>query len=241
VNEFVREGLVQLPIDQRLAAAEQISRTYYRLLKNELKLKVGPDRNGRHNRRGESYKVREQAIYYAGRLALPQCPQVLVDAYVKDPDPVLRRAAALGAILHRDYRVERDYLDRIERNERDAILNRSIELVYRGDVEDSIYIFRDDGEHSWARTRQSILTRLTSSTPRDAALRWWDLVTLKSFLISRRASTLTSDEWKVVEKTNCSFSEAPAQRTASASKAKKEILKLRTSARRLQLARSPAS
>ena len=129
--------------------------------------------------------VREQAIYYIGRLNLGRCPEVLRTAHKTDPDPLLRRAAALSAILLGCDETEHAYLAKLVNDALEAELNRSVQMVYFGDATGSIGDFRDPGDTPWNNTRKAILDRLTGNTWREQRLRKWDLITLLSFLQSR--------------------------------------------------------
>lgn len=144
--------------------------------------------------------MREQLLYYVGRVAGVQYPQVLSTAFRYEAHPLLVRIAALGAILHNDDGVEREFIEKLEPGSQADILNRSVQLVYFGDVRADMYEFIDDGTWPWASTRNGILHRLANTAPRDLRLRWWDLRTLLLFLMSRPKETLSDEEVLRVER-----------------------------------------
>jgi hypothetical protein len=75
----------------------------------------------------------------------------------------------------------------------EALLNRSVQMVYFSDVHDDLHTFRDSGQ-DWHKTRSAIYRRLAGASPRDIRLRWWDLKTLRSFYESRQSGETAPDE-----------------------------------------------
>jgi TIR domain len=186
VNQFVRSGMVTG--SRRLVQhyLDNLSASYRSLLlaENEDGL-TAPGA-------AEAERVREQILYYIGRLPIETMPEILRTAYTAEPSPLLRRSAALGAIIHGDIAIEREYMQRLEQPE-EALLNRSVQLVYFGDVNDDLHTFRESGQE-WSRTRSAIYKRLQGRDRRDLRLRWWDLRTLRSFYESRGAGEPVSEE-----------------------------------------------
>ena len=147
-----------------------------------------------------SVRIREQIIYYMGRLPLRVFPQILRLAYYYEPNSLLRRIAALGAILHGDDIIEADYLSKLSPNSQDDIENRSVQLVYFGDVEGDIHYYCDNFECEWQRTKTAIYDRLICNGTRELRLRWWDLRTLYSFYESRHwKDVATMDEMRILK------------------------------------------
>lgn len=121
---------------------------------------------------------------------------MLVRAFTTESSPLLRRSAALGAILHGDDDAEIEYMALLD-DPGEASLNRSVQMVYFGDVHGDLHTFVDGGQ-GWSKTRAAILRRLGGHSLRDRRLRWWDLKTLRSFLEARPGDTLSSAELAVV-------------------------------------------
>jgi hypothetical protein len=59
-----------------------------------------------------------------------------------------------------------------------------VQLVYFGDAFGDLHQFRDHGG-PWSRTRRAIVDRLGLEDRRSLRLRWWDVLTLRSFFVSR--------------------------------------------------------
>ena len=178
VNSFVRSGL--------LVASRATVHGYFSNLADKYQ-ELLPD-NGQSleesTETDKAEKLRQQIIYYIGRMPLDSFPDILRQAFHSEPRPLLRRAAALGAILHGDFDIEREYLGLLDTLP-EALLNRSVQMVNFGDVHADIYTFKDNGQ-DWSRTRTAIYDRLQGGSVRDIRLRWWDIRTLRSFYMSRR-------------------------------------------------------
>ncbi|MEU7656598.1 toll/interleukin-1 receptor domain-containing protein [Micromonospora taraxaci] len=185
VNSFVRSGLTDLGAARVSVIQQNLAARY-----DELEA----DSAGRDTDRSE--RLREQIIYYVGRLPVDEAPPMLVRAFTTESSPLLRRSAALGAILHGDDDAEIEYMALLD-DPGEASLNRSVQMVYFGDVHGDLHTFVDGGQ-GWSKTRAAILRRLGGHSLRDRRLRWWDLKTLRSFLEARPGDTLSSAELAVV-------------------------------------------
>lgn len=130
-----------------------------------------------------SMRLREQLLYYIGRLPLDYCAPILRQAFASETHPLLRRSAALGAVLQGDFDIETEYLDILD-TPAEALLNRSVQMVYFGDVQGDLHTFIESGG-DWSKTRAAIYRRLNGGSVRDLRLRLWDLRTLRSFYESR--------------------------------------------------------
>lgn len=129
----------------------------------------------------------EQMLYYIGRLPLCEVPHILEAAFEQE-DPYVRRSAAISAILLESAELEAAYLERLTAGSIDDGINRSVDLVYFGDVQADPHEYRDVHGVSWSKVRESILARLRSPNRRCRALRLWDVRTLYLFCVSRRWS-----------------------------------------------------
>jgi hypothetical protein len=186
VHVFVRGALSERSLSQRTRYLVTIESRYRELLSPP-----GADEP-------DAIRLREHLLYYAGRLELERCPPLLRDAYERETVPVLRRAAALGAILHGDWGIERDYMLRLSSDSAEQLLNRSVQRVYFGDVPGDLHEVVDDGG-PWQRTREAIVSRLADDAERSRRLRWWDLATFRSLLASRTSlDRMTPEEATVV-------------------------------------------
>lgn len=216
VNRFVRGAFTSCSEEQRQQVLHSLEKSYIdlfparhhselrsliqRSISRTVRRRVVP--SSAINRTEEATRLREQIIYYIGRLGASTLPGALVFAYFNEPRALLRRSAGLGAILHGDDHIEGEYLSRLTPESIEDVDNRSVQLVYFGDVRADMHSYRDDGQVGWDRTRQAILERLRQSSPRELQLRLWDLRTLYLFFKSRNwRPTPSREELEIINST----------------------------------------
>lgn len=200
VNSFVREGISRLNRHERKAVEQRLSD----LLEPEATAMYAL---------ADAMRIREQAVYYLGRLEAKLCPTALTRLAASAPEALLRRAASLGAILHGEEGVEIRFIDELLSSAEADLLNRSVQLAYFGDVDEDIFDFRDDGGANWAGVRAAIFARLSGTTGRDLKLRLWDLATLLGFLKSRPSDALDLTELDLIHSTSENFSGGEERRS----------------------------
>lgn len=194
INSFIRSGFSVLSKQDKFSINLKMSKCYTFLLNIRLKQPIGMsylDINSTTKQKNELktrsfFKVSEQLIYYLGRLECKGSIAIILYAYKTDPNPIIHRAAALGAILNGNKEIEKEYINSLLSDPEQNLINRSIQLVYFGDTMESIFSFRDDSSISWERTYHGTLSRLNEQGLRGHQLRWWDLCTIYSFIISRQ-------------------------------------------------------
>lgn len=93
VNTYVRSGMLEASPHRLQIFLTNLSTRYQELLPSS-------DSVALEIEFAEAERLREQMLYYIGRLPLQTLPLVLRFAYENEPAPLLRRAAALGAILY---------------------------------------------------------------------------------------------------------------------------------------------
>ena len=172
VNAFVRDGFNLMEVRDREGVLQRLEQIYAA---------------------GQNEREREHALYYIGRLDLPLCPEILIEAFHSNPAPLSRRAAALGAILHGQTDLEQKYLTLIAESEQEELLNRSVQLVYFGDARGELHDFVDRGG-PWSRTRKALVDRISHRDLRSVRLRWWDLQTALSLFRDRGAGLDTAEK-----------------------------------------------
>jgi hypothetical protein len=148
-----------------------------------------------------SVRIREQVIYYTGRLPClsKETKMFLRLAYENENNSIIKRSAAISLILLGDEDIETQYISQLIREREADIENRSVQLIYFGDTQGDIHTFRDDGTCSWLRTKVAIINRLSENSRRAYNLRFWDLVTLFSFLNNRGIDNMTKDDIFVIQ------------------------------------------
>ncbi|MDR1208151.1 MAG: SIR2 family protein [Holosporales bacterium] len=164
VNSFIREAFSHLSDEQRKETLKHLSTIYLE---------------------SNNCREAEHALYYIGRLQMDTCPDILKQAFHNDKNILSHRAAALGAILHGEIDIETEFMKELEQSAELDLINRSVQLIYFGDVRGDLHEFKDNG-CSWARTRDILFTRIADENRRSIQLRWWDLQTLRSFFKHRK-------------------------------------------------------
>lgn len=147
--------------------------------------------------------LREQLVYYIGRLPSAEALEFLRRAYAEESVRIIGRSAALGAIIHGDDEIERDYLGKLRADPEEELLNRSAQLIYFVDRKGDFHSYRDSGVGPWRRTRDHIFERLLASGDREMRLRWWDMKTLLYFFRSRPEDRLNESELEVLARMEC--------------------------------------
>jgi nucleoside phosphorylase len=192
VNNFIKNCFVQLPVQDAELIEQHIEAQYRHL-------RVADDGCA-----GEeldlALKIKEQTLYYLGRLPLTTPSATLRWAFENEPTFLLRRAAGISATLREDVPTQLAFIDLLAPGSEADCVNRSIELVYYGDVLQDPHRFLDDGHVGWRHTRSAILARLLSTEARDVRLRCFDLRTLLLFLHSREGDCLEEGELEVVSR-----------------------------------------
>lgn len=191
INRFVRSGLDYKGSIDRSGILDNLVERYRALIDISSDVDV----------RAES--IREQLVYYIGRWPARECLPLLQEVYRVESTPIVRRSAALGAILHGDEAIESDYLTRLREDEGEATLNRSVQIVYFLDDVGDLHTYVDRGFVSWQRTRDHIFERLVLHDLREMRLRWWDMETLLNFFRSRPHDRLSAAEFDVLSRTHC--------------------------------------
>ncbi len=160
------------------------------------------------NSLSENLIERELSIYYIGRLELNSFPEILKLAYFYDPSYIIKRTAAIGAMLYHEESIEFDYIDTLSPNSSDDITHRSLTLLYFEDAFGDIVDYKDDGKVSWEKSKQAIILRLSQDTNRNLSFRLWDLRTISLFCQNRNScEQLTEFDIDIISNTNtaCSF------------------------------------
>ena len=196
VNVFVRDGFKAIDQKKIEFIEKNMSESYMNLVGGEKSIPIQVNE-----------RIREQIIYYIGRLPLNYQPQILEFAYEKEAVPILKRSAALSLILGGNERVEMEYLQSVLNDEERNIENRSVQLVYFGDVDGDIHEYRDSGIAPWNRTKKVLLERLQMVSYRQKRLRLWDFITFSSFVESRKGVGVDLEDVKIIEECDIEFAE----------------------------------
>jgi len=201
VNKFVRSAFEAMHLTERSLMLNNMSNKYNELIVQKTNI---------------AEMIREQIIYHVGRIPHNSPPEILKNAYNNEQNSVIKRAAALGLILSGDETIEADFIGKLLSDKTLDLENRSIQLVYFGDAKGMFHAYKDDEIIEWKNTKRAILERFSNNSMRDIRLRLWDIVTFKSFIISRGLTGLSNDEINIIKETVIDNS--------TISKARKELL-----------------
>ena len=215
VNVFVRSYFDILSTQKLIKITENLNSVYQDLLENKFEIPLTLNE-----------RIREQILYYVGRVPLKSIPKILEFAYYNEINSILQRAAALSLILSGDEKIEREYLEKVLNDEYFNIENRSIQLVYFGDVDSDLHSYRDEYNVSWMRTKKALLERFEQNSLRDKRLRLWDIITFKSFVISRGIGDIDKKDIKIIANCQIDFSENSIDRYELLKREKSDLLKL---------------
>ena len=122
-----------------------------------------------------------------------------------------RGGEQLGA--HGDEAVESDFLGKLDGSAEEQLLNRSVQLVCFGDAFGDLQEFRDHGG-PWSRNMIAIFDRLGRDDQSSRRLGWWDLLTLRSFFVSRGEQP-TEPERQELRRVRGQHAAAPSERDRS--------------------------
>ena len=239
VNIFIKEAFCSFSSETTIAICEKLLVLYFQL-------QIGPK---------EHLKERCNLLYYIGRLSAKIATDkdrlfymqkaVLLNALNFECDyPMVKRTAIISLMnIYKkdDCEIENkiiEYISALTPNSPADLTNRSIQLVYCGDIgydeDNNVFIefgdlknFSDTKLGSWVRTKQYILNRLVKDDRVSMIYRLWDLRTLYLFFESRNWETLEKKDVSIVRDTcidnNTIFSEDMQKLLA---KEKAELLKL---------------
>ena len=219
VNWFTKEYFEQLNKDESAAMCDYMSRQYS-IYQEEI------EKSGFANEmdvRIDQIKIKEQMLYYIGRLNLGYPARILNKVFLEDKDLIIQRAAAISAILQGDFETEKSYIQTLTPDSEADLINRSMDLAYNGDVNEEPHYYKDLHFVDWTLTKSAILLRLDSIKKRDILLRWWDLRSLKLFLVNRGGSGFNSKDLAIVK--SCKLI-THKKRQVELQKEKEEILLL---------------
>ena len=235
INLFIREGFQQLNDYQKQIINSKLAKTYLSefTIESPLELEsisltsvktlnILPESI---NNSDNSIRIREQIIYYLGRLELNYYPPILSFASTFETNLLLKRSASLGGILYKNEELEKNYINLLIPNSIEDKLNRSVQLVYFSDTLGDIHSFNDNGIFSWEKTRTAIFKRLKQNSNRDLALRWWDLRTLYCFFESRKwQDKIFYDDFKGIEQSICESNQFSKERNSQVANEVSRIL-----------------
>lgn len=209
VNIFIKEAFNSISPSESVTICEKLA-FMYTYLQADKQLYI---------------KERWNLLYYVGRVTAKNVTdrniilklqrEVLFKAFDYENDPRIRRTVAISlmSIYDKD-NIETEekimtYLNQLELGTEADIINRSIQVIYCGDVgfdeKSGLFIefgdlnnFVDDNKISWNRVKKYTLDRLQKNDRTSLLYRLWDLRTLRLFFESRNWQGITEDEYRII-------------------------------------------
>lgn len=212
VNIFIKEAFHTLSSEKAINICERLLSLYIQL----------------KSREKDYSKERWNLLYYVGRLnastsetkarLIQLQKNILLEALKYETDQRIKRTAIISLMNvyeNKDVEIEDkiiEYVSTLTYESEADICNRSIQLVYCGDIgyDDKknmsvefgdLNNFTDDNKVSWSRTKKYILDRLGKDDKASLQYRLWDLKTLYLFFKSRNWELIEPEDYIIVSKT----------------------------------------
>jgi hypothetical protein len=151
----------------------------------------------------ELFLIKENIIYYLGRLPILPNPGILKKAYMMEENKHLRLNIMFSSLLTFDENIESDFINKIEPGNEYDIMIRSWTMAFFSNT-DNPYSYLDNKEDDWSKARGPRINRLNINDKKDPkfvkamAFRLMDLTVLWLFLESRGVNNLTPIEKEII-------------------------------------------
>jgi hypothetical protein len=151
----------------------------------------------------ELFLIKENIIYYLGRLSILPNPGILKKAYMMEDDKHLRLNIMFSSLPTFDENIEADFINKIEPGNDYDIMIRSWTMAFFSNA-DNPYLYLDNKENDWSKAKSPRINRLNINDKKDPkfikamAFRLMDLMVLWLFLENRGVNTLTPSEKEVI-------------------------------------------
>lgn len=221
INGLARQLLSASPNEERSAIVNHLQRKYKELHRKSYGITGMLMSRIRHIFRGQaaadqyakdSIVRRHNICYFWGRLEsdrggtlMRQLFEQILDGSITDHE-IVGTTVGSSILLMNDAGLEKAYLNRLSDDGPWDRCNRTYHRVYYRDTgytdpDTFISDHFQEGCDDWPKTRQAILTRLSSGEERAIKLRSLDLVTFRRLCQTRGIPTLNADQIAVLE--NC--------------------------------------
>ena len=149
------------------------------------------------------FLLKENTIYYLGRLPITPDINILKKAYNLDEDIHIKLNITFSTLITFDETIEKDFINKFEPgNEFDSTL-RSWTMAFFANI-DNPYEYKDDNFEDWTRAKAPRLKRLSINTLdnpkflKAMSFRSMDLLVLYLFLENRKTDVLTQEEADII-------------------------------------------
>lgn len=180
------------------------------------------------------FLLKENTIYYLGRLPITPNINILKKAYNLDEDLHIKLNITFSTLITFDETIEKDFISKFKTgNEYDATL-RSWTMAFFANI-DNPYEYKDDNFEDWTRAKTPRLKRLsinTSDNPKflkAMSFRSMDLLVLYLFLENRKTDVLTQEESNIISNTFIDYDKFSNEKKQYLNNLKQYIVKNYTS------------
>jgi len=142
-----------------------------------------------HSEYPTSLMINANCVYYISRIPLPKKSQAVLRELLQGEESLYSRNGILFALVRLGDMEAEELLYQVLMQNREADrINRGLHLEYFKDSLSSPGEIppRDDGIHEWDNTLEILLSHIESAEPRELYSRRIDILTIRTFLRSRR-------------------------------------------------------
>ena len=157
------------------------------------------------------FLLKENIIYYLGRLSVPPDVQILKSAYDLDSDLHIKLNITFSSLITFDETIEKDFISKFKPGNNYDLLLRSWTMAFFANSNNP-YVYKDIKNDDWSLAKKPRINRLSINSSENPkylkamSFRALDLLVLYLFLENRKTDVLTKAESAIVSN---SFIEYP--------------------------------
>ena len=157
------------------------------------------------------FLIRENIIYYLGRLSVPPNIQILKSAYDLDEDLHIKLNITFSSLITFDETIEKDFISKFKPGNNYDLLLRSWTMAFFANSSNP-YAYKDIHNDDWSLAKKPRINRLainSSDNPKylkAMSFRAFDLLVLYLFLESRPKDSLSLEEIDIIKNSFIDFS-----------------------------------
>ncbi len=157
------------------------------------------------------FLLKENIIYYLGRLSVPPNIQILKSAYYLDEDLHIKLNITFSSLITFDETIEKDFISKFKPGNNYDLLLRSWTMAFFANSSNP-YDYKDIHNDDWSLAKKPRINRLainSSNNPKylkAMSFRSLDLLVLYLFLESRPKDSLSLEELDIVKNSFIDFS-----------------------------------
>ena len=149
------------------------------------------------------FLLKENVIYYLGRLPIIPDIGILKKAYLKEENFQIKLNLTFSSLITFDETLEKDFINKIKPGNEYDLLLRSWTMAFFANSNNP-YEYRDNQFEDWTRAKEPRIKRLAINYPNEdkflkaMSFRALDLVVLDLFLQNRKNDILSKEETSII-------------------------------------------